>query len=118
MDMTTIGFIGLGIMGSPMAANLVKAGFDVVGYDRGQGAIDKLVQAGGRGATSIAEVVRDADVMITMVPDSPDVEAVVLGEDGVLAYAKPGLLLVDCSSIRPDTSKKVAEAARAHGVGA
>jgi 2-hydroxy-3-oxopropionate reductase len=116
MDMTTIGFIGLGIMGSPMAANLVKAGFDVVGYDRGQGAIDKLVQAGGRGATSVADVVRDADVVITMVPDSPDVEAVVFGDEGVLAFAKPGLLLVDCSSIRPDTSKKVAEAARAHGV--
>jgi 2-hydroxy-3-oxopropionate reductase len=114
--MRTIGFIGLGIMGGPMAANLVKAGFDVVGYNRSQGPIDKLVQAGGRGATSVAEAVRDADVVITMVPDSPDVEAVVLGEDGVLANAKPGLLLVDCSSIRPDTSKRVAEAAGAQGV--
>jgi 2-hydroxy-3-oxopropionate reductase len=114
--MTTVGFIGLGIMGGPMAANLVKAGFDVVGYNRSQGPIDKLVQAGGRGATSVAEAVRDADVVITMVPDSPDVEAVVLGEDGVLANAKPGLLLVDCSSIRPDTSKRVAEAAGAQGV--
>jgi 2-hydroxy-3-oxopropionate reductase len=116
MDMTTVGFIGLGIMGGPMAANLARAGFDVVGYDRGQGPIDKLVGAGGRGATSIAEAVGDADVVITMVPDSPDVEAVVLGDDGVLAHAKPGLLLVDSSTIRPDTSKRVAEAARAYGV--
>jgi 2-hydroxy-3-oxopropionate reductase len=114
--MTIVGFIGLGIMGRPMAANLVNAGFDVVGYNRSHGAIDKLVQAGGRGATSIAEAVRDADIVITMVPDSPDVEAVVLGDDGVLANAKPGLLLVDCSTIRPDTSKKLAEAARGHSV--
>jgi 2-hydroxy-3-oxopropionate reductase len=114
--MTTVGFIGLGIMGSPMAANLVKAGFDVVGYNRSPSAIDKLVAAGGRGATSIAEVVGDAGVVITMVPDSPDIEAVVLGEDGVLAHAKPGLLFIDCSTIRPDTAKQVAEAARVHGV--
>jgi 2-hydroxy-3-oxopropionate reductase len=114
--MATVGFIGLGIMGGPMAANLVKAGFNVVGYNRSQPAIDKLVSQGGRGAASIAETVRDADVVITMVPDSPDVEAVVLGEDGVLANAKPGLLLIDCSSIRPDTSQRVAEAAKAQGV--
>jgi 2-hydroxy-3-oxopropionate reductase len=114
--MTTVGFIGLGIMGGPMAANLVTAGFDVAGYNRSRPAVDRLVSNGGRAAASVAETVRDADVVVTMLPDSPDVEAVVLGEDGVLANAKPGLLLVDCSSIRPDTSKTVAEAAKERGV--
>ncbi|MGH3876450.1 MAG: 2-hydroxy-3-oxopropionate reductase [Actinophytocola sp.] len=114
--MTTIGFIGLGIMGGPMAANLVTAGFDVVGYNRSRPAVERLEQAGGRGAGSIAEATRDADVVLTMVPDSPDVEAVVLADDGVLANAKPDLLLIDCSTIRPDTSREVAETARRHGV--
>ncbi|RZS36366.1 2-hydroxy-3-oxopropionate reductase [Herbihabitans rhizosphaerae] len=114
--MTTIGFIGLGIMGGPMAANLVKAGYDVVGTNLTQPPIDALVAAGGRGAADIAEVTRDADVVITMVPDSPDVERAVLGDDGVLANAKPGLLLIDCSSIRPDTSRRVAETGAAQGV--
>lgn len=114
--MTTIGFIGLGIMGGPMAANLVKAGYDVVGCNLTQPPVDRLVAAGGRAASGIAEVTRDADIVITMVPDSPDVEDAVLGDDGVLANAKPGLLLIDCSSIRPATSRAVAEAAVAQGV--
>ncbi|SDI10518.1 2-hydroxy-3-oxopropionate reductase [Actinokineospora alba] len=114
--MTTIGFIGLGIMGGPMAANLVKAGYDVVGCNLTQPPVDRLVAAGGRAASGIAEATRDADIVITMVPDSPDVEDAVLGDDGVLANAKPGLLLIDCSSIRPATSRAVAEAAVAQGV--
>jgi 2-hydroxy-3-oxopropionate reductase len=114
--MTTIGFIGLGIMGGPMAANLVRAGYDVVGCNLTQPPVDRLVAAGGRAASGIAEVTRDADIVITMVPDSPDVEDAVLGDDGVLANAKPGLLLIDCSSIRPATSRAVAEAAVAQGV--
>ncbi|GHF63073.1 2-hydroxy-3-oxopropionate reductase [Amycolatopsis bartoniae] len=111
--MTKIGFIGLGIMGGPMAANLVKAGFDVTGYNRSSVKIARLVEAGGRGADSVADAVRDADVVVTMLPDSPDVEAVVLGEDGVLAHAKPGTLLIDCSTIRPDVSRQIASRARA-----
>jgi len=111
--MTKIGFIGLGIMGGPMAANLVKAGFEVTGYNRGRAKVDRLVEAGGEGAASVAEAVRDADVVITMLPDSPDVEAVVLGEDGVLASAKPGTLLIDCSTIRPDVSRDIAGKIRA-----
>src|SRR5437660_3828494 len=107
--MTTIGFIGLGIMGSPMAHNLVEAGYDVIGTNLTQPPIDALVAAGGRAGANIAEVTRDADIVITMVPDSPNVEEAVLGEDGVLANAKPGLLLIDCSSIRPDTSRRVAQ---------
>ncbi|WP_034273417.1 2-hydroxy-3-oxopropionate reductase [Haloechinothrix halophila] len=114
--MTTVGFIGLGIMGGPMAANLVKAGFDVVGYNRSQAAVDRLVEQGGRKAGSVAEAVRDADVVITMLPDSPDVERVALGEDGVLANAKPGLLYIDCSTIKPDTARAVAEQASQQGV--
>ncbi|HVV13751.1 2-hydroxy-3-oxopropionate reductase [Amycolatopsis sp.] len=111
--MTRIGFIGLGIMGGPMAANLVRAGFEVTGYNRSRSKVDKLVEAGGRGADSIAEAVREADVVITMLPDSPDVEAVVLGEDGVLANAPEGALLIDCSTIRPDVARAVSGRIRA-----
>ena len=114
--MSTVGFIGLGIMGGPMAANLVKAGFDVIGYNRSPEPIQRLVEQGGRGAGSLAEAVRDADVVVTIVPDSPDVEAVALGEDGIYAQAKPGTLHVDMSSIRPDVARKVGEAGTQRGL--
>jgi 2-hydroxy-3-oxopropionate reductase len=114
--MTTVGFIGLGIMGGPMAANLVKAGFDVIGYNRGPEPTRRLVEQGGRGADSLAEAVRDADVVVTMLPDSSDVEAVALGEDGIYAYAKPATLHLDMSSIRPDVAKQVAEAGKERGI--
>ncbi len=114
--MTTIAFIGLGIMGGPMAANLVKAGHDVVGYNPSPEPVERLVAAGGRGAGSVAEVVADADVVITMVPDSADVESVALGEDGIYAHAKPGTIHLDMSSIRPDVSAHVAEQARERGL--
>ena len=100
----TVAVIGLGIMGPPMAENLVAAGYDVVGYNRSRGKVDDLVAAGGRGAESVADAVRDADVIITMVPDSPDVEGVALGEDGLIANAKSGAVWVDCSTIRPDVA--------------
>jgi 2-hydroxy-3-oxopropionate reductase len=112
----TVGFIGLGIMGGPMAANLVKAGFDVVGHNRSPEPVRRLVSQGGRGADGLADAVRDADVVVTMVPDSPDVEAVALGEDGIYAHAKPGTLHVDMSSIRPDVARTVAEAGRERGM--
>jgi 2-hydroxy-3-oxopropionate reductase len=99
--MTTVAFIGLGIMGGPMAANLVKAGHEVVGYNRSPEPVERLVAAGGRRATSVAEAVAGADVVITMLPDSPDVETVALGPDGVFARAKPGVLYIDASTIRP-----------------
>lgn len=111
-----VAFIGLGIMGLPMAKNLVNAGFTVTGFNRSQGAIDALVAAGGQGAGSVAEAVEDADVVITMVPDSPDVEAVVSGKDGVFANAKAGALWIDTSSIRPDVSASLAADARAAGL--
>jgi len=114
--MTTVAVIGLGIMGGPMAANLVKAGFEVVGYNRSPDKVAALVETGGRGAESVAEAVRDADVVITMVPDSPDVEAVTTGDDGVFANARSGALYIDMSTIRPDVAVRVAEAGRKAGL--
>jgi 2-hydroxy-3-oxopropionate reductase len=119
-DTKTVAFIGLGIMGGPMAANLVKAGYDVVGANRSQGPVDALVAAGGRGAANAVEAARDADIVITMVPDSADVEAVVLGDgsagDGVYGAMRPGAIHVDMSSIRPDVSASLAAAARERGL--
>jgi 2-hydroxy-3-oxopropionate reductase len=114
--MTTIAFIGLGIMGKPMAINLVNAGFDVVGFNLVQPPIDALVAAGGRGASSIAEAVKDADVIATMVPDSPDVEEVLAGADGVFANARENALIIDFSSIRPDVSARLATEAEQRGL--
>jgi 2-hydroxy-3-oxopropionate reductase len=119
--MTNITVIGLGIMGMPMARNLMKAGHTVTGFNRSTGPsgtakVDALVAAGGVGSTSIADAVKDADVVITMVPDSPDVEAVVLGDDGVFAHAKRGALWIDASSIRPDVARRLAEEATAAGI--
>ncbi|MFD7902242.1 2-hydroxy-3-oxopropionate reductase [Kitasatospora sp. NPDC059722] len=111
-----IAFVGLGIMGKPMAINLVKAGHDVTGFDLSQDSIDAVVAAGGRGATSIAEAVKDAEVVITMVPADPHVEAVILGEGGVLENVKAGTLVIDMSSITPQTSIKVGKAAVENGV--
>lgn len=116
MSSTTVAVIGLGIMGGPMAANLVKAGYDVVGYNRSPQKVEKLVSEGGKGASSIAEAVKDADVIITMVPDSPDVEEVVLGEDGIAANAKSGSIWIDASTIRPDVAVAVAKAASEKGI--
>lgn len=114
--MTSVAFIGLGIMGSPMAGHLVKAGHDLTGYNLTPGPIQKLVEAGGRGAESVPEAVRDADVIITMVPDSPDVEAVTIGDDGIFTHAKKGALYIDMSSIRPDVSVRVAKAGQEAGL--
>ncbi|ACV76675.1 2-hydroxy-3-oxopropionate reductase [Nakamurella multipartita DSM 44233] len=116
--MTTVAFIGLGIMGGPMAGHLVNAGFDVVGYNRSQAKVDALVAAGGKGATSIADAVREADVVAIMVPDSPDVRQVLAGSDGtdgVFQNAKPGTLIIDFSSIRPDVTTELAAQAKEQG---
>jgi 2-hydroxy-3-oxopropionate reductase len=117
--MTTVGFIGLGIMGLPMARNLVGAGFDVVGHNRTRSKADPLVEAGGRVAYSATKAAKDADVVITMLPDSPDVEAVLLGPDGeggVFDHARAGALVVDMSTIRPDVARRLAEAGSARGL--
>ena len=114
--MSTIAFIGLGIMGAPMAGHLIKAGHTVVGFNRSPQPVQRLVAAGGVAATSVAEAVRNADVVITMVPDSPDVEQVALAADGIYANARPGSFHIDMSSIRPDVAVRLAEAGRQAGV--
>jgi 2-hydroxy-3-oxopropionate reductase len=113
--MTNIAFIGLGIMGSPMAVHLAKAGHQVAGYNRTPDKAAPLVAAGGRAAESVADAVRDAEVVCVMVPDSPDVVDVLAGEGGVFDNAKPGTLVIDFSSIRPDVTAQLAEQARAKG---
>lgn len=113
--MTNIAFIGLGIMGSPMAVHLRNGGHEVIGYNKQHDRSGPLVAAGGRKADSIADAVSDADVVAVMVPDSPDVRDVLLGEDGVFAEAKPGTLVIDFSSIRPDVTTELARAATARG---
>ena len=114
--MSNIAFIGLGIMGLPMSINLVTAGHTVVGFNRSSAKVEQLVAAGGSGASTIAEAVADADIVVTMVPDSPDVEAVVTGEAGVFAHAKPGALWIDFSSIRPDVASRLSAEARDAGL--
>jgi 2-hydroxy-3-oxopropionate reductase len=112
----TIGFIGLGIMGRPMAKNLLKAGYPVVVHSRSQGPVDDLVGAGAKRASSGKEVAGQVDVLITMLPNSPDVELVALGPDGVIEGAKRGLLFLEMSTISPLVSQKVGKALGAKGV--
>jgi 2-hydroxy-3-oxopropionate reductase len=113
--MTNIAFIGLGIMGSPMAVHLRNGGHEVSGYNKPHDRSGPLVAAGGRKADSIADAVSDAGVVAVMVPDSPDVRDVLLGEDGVFATALPGTLVIDFSSIRPDVTAELAQAAKERG---
>lgn len=110
-----IAWVGLGIMGSPMAENLIKAGYPVTGFTLEQDKLDRLAKNGGTAASSIAEAVKDADVVITMVPADPQVKSVMLGEDGVIAHARQGATVIDMSSITPQTSIAVAEAAAQAG---
>lgn len=113
--MSTVALIGLGIMGSPMAVNLQKAGHQVAGYDMYEERSAPLVAAGGRRATSIADAVEGAEVVAVMVPDSPDVRDVLEGDDGVFASAKPGSLVIDFSTIRPDVTAELAKVANDKG---
>lgn len=113
--MTAIRFIGLGNMGAPMAANLIKAGHQVTGYDLVPEAVAALVEKGGRAAASAAEAITAADIVITMLPAGPQVREVYLGNGGVLGRARHGALLIDCSTIDVDTARTVAAAAREAG---
>ncbi|MFI5266606.1 MAG: 2-hydroxy-3-oxopropionate reductase [Chloroflexota bacterium] len=113
--LTHIGFVGLGVMGKPMAHNLLKAGYQLTVHNRSQAAVEELVSAGALRAGNPAECVREADVLITMLPDGPDVELVMAGPDGVFHGAKPGAILVDMSTISPVVAKRVAEQAQARG---
>jgi 2-hydroxy-3-oxopropionate reductase len=111
-----IGFIGLGIMGKPMAVRLVRAGFPIVVHNRSPQAVEELAGEGAETASSPREIAERADVVITMLPDSPDVEAVVLGDDGVIAAVREGMLLVDMSTIAPATARQVHAALAERGV--
>src|SRR5262249_32612967 len=101
-----IGFIGLGIMGRPMAKNLLKAGFPLVVHNPSQGAVQELVGLGAKSAGSPAAVAREAPVVILMLPNSPDVELVALGPQGLVEGARSGQTVVDMSTISPIVSKK------------
>jgi 2-hydroxy-3-oxopropionate reductase len=111
-----IGFIGLGIMGEPMAMNLVAAGFELTVHSRSPGPVDELVAAGAKRAASPREVAAASDVTITMLPDTPDVEQVLLGSDGVRDGAASGSLVIDMSSIDPGPTRTIATALAERGV--
>ena len=115
MASEVIGFIGLGIMGRPMALNLMKAGYKLVVTSRSKGPVETIVAAGATAAATPAEVARAADVIITMVPDTPDVEKVITGKDGILSALKPGAIVIDMSTISPDVTRRLSAAVAAKG---
>ena len=114
--MLKVGYIGLGLMGKSIARNILKAGFPLVVHNRSRAAVDELVAEGAVAAFSPAEVACQVDVVFTNLPDSPDVERVVLGAGGILEGANPGLVLVDNSTIKPATARLLALALEAKGV--
>ena len=108
MSNPVIGFIGLGIMGKPMARNLLKAGYTLVVHNRSRAAVDELAKEGAQAAADSQEVTRRSEIIITMLPDSPDVELVYAGEQGIFSGVKSGTLLIDMSSISPVVARKLA----------
>jgi 2-hydroxy-3-oxopropionate reductase len=111
-----IGFIGLGIMGKPMARNLLRAGYPLIALNRSRPPMDELVAEGAQPATSPQDVASRSDIVITMLPDSPDVESVALGTQGIIAGIRDGALWIDMSTIAPTTTKHVAGELAAKGV--
>lgn len=107
--MMKIGYIGLGLMGKSIARNIMKAGFTVVVHNRSQGSVRELVAEGATAAASPAEVARQVDIVFTNLPDSPDVEKVALGPQGIIEGAHPGLIFVDNSTIKPASARLIAE---------
>lgn len=116
MSVKEVGFIGLGIMGMPMARNLMKAGYSLTAYDVVGTRVQKLAAEGATPVSSSKEAAQRAPLVITMVPDSPHSEAAILGTNGVLEGASPGSVVIDMSSIAPATSKKIATACEARDV--
>ncbi|TCL61787.1 tartronate semialdehyde reductase [Hydrogenispora ethanolica] len=114
--MQKIGFIGLGIMGKPMAKNLLKAGYRLVVFDMNPEPVRELTQLGAEVAKNAAEVARESEIIITMLPNSPDVKAAVLGQNGILEGAEPGKILIDMSSIAPGASQEIAAKVAEKGV--
>lgn len=111
-----IGFIGLGIMGKPMAKNLLKAGYELVVLDRNKGSVDEIVSAGASAAATPKAVAEQTDIIITMLPNSPHVKDVILGENGVIEGAKPGTIVADMSSIAPLVSREISSELAKKGI--
>lgn len=110
-----VGFIGLGLMGMPMARNVLKAGYPLTVHNRSRGKVDEIAKEGATAATSPAEVATNSDVVLSCLPMPADVLSVYLGENGVVSQARPGQILCDMSTVSPETHQQVAEAARAKG---
>ena len=111
-----IGYIGLGLMGKPMALNLLRAGFSVTVHNRSQASVAELVKEGANRTNSPKEVAEHSDIVFTNLPDSPDVERVVLGTDGLIDGVRPGMILIDNSTIKPSTARSIAEKLAQKGV--
>jgi 3-hydroxyisobutyrate dehydrogenase-like beta-hydroxyacid dehydrogenase len=111
----TVGFIGLGVMGRPMAKHILARGYPVVVFNRSEGSMNELVAAGARAARSAADVARLATVVVVMVSDTPDVEAVLTGPSGVLEAMQAGTVVIDMSSISPVATKRLAAAVAEQG---
>jgi 2-hydroxy-3-oxopropionate reductase len=114
--MLKVGYIGLGLMGKSIARNILKAGFPLIVHNRSHPAVQELLSEGARGATSPAEVASQVDVVFTNLPDQPDVEKVVFGENGIAAGAHPGLIWVDNSTIKPAAARSLADKLAGIGV--
>ncbi len=114
--MAKVGYIGLGIMGAAIARNLMKAGHELVVHNRSQAIVDQLVSEGAKRANSPREVARQVEFVFTNLPDSPDVELVALGKDGIIEGAHDGLIFIDNSTIKPETARKIAERLAEAGV--
>lgn len=114
--MKRIGFIGLGIMGKPMARNLMKKGYNLFVYNRSKGPVEEVVKNGAKAAFSSKEVAEKSEIIITMLPDSPEVEEVVLGRNGLLEGAEKGAIIIDMSSISPVITKKIYKEVSKKGV--
>ena len=113
---TSVGFIGVGNMGNPMAGNVLKGGFAMTVFDKSPKAMANLVEAGAHGAASVREVAERSEVVMTCLPASPDVEALYLESGGLIDLAKPGTVLIDLSSVLPSTPRKLEPRAQAKGL--
>ncbi len=111
-----IGLIGLGNLGMAMAKSLLGAGFKLAVHNRSRGAVEEMMALGATGASSAAEITQATDIILTCLPDVPTVEDIFLGEDGIVANARPGQILVDHSTVSPSTSRNIARVAEAKGI--
>ena len=114
--MLKVGYIGLGLMGKSIARNILKAGFPLVVYNRSWGAVEELVSEGAQKAGSPRQVAERVDAVFTNLPDTPDVEAVALGKNGIIEAARPGLIFVDNSTIKPAAARRIADVLGEKGV--